>query len=111
MPKAAMHSFELSWAKSAPPLIDKCAIVPILACAYATMIGPLLDYAFGIGTLSGIQKAEPGEWNRIFWPAMATASVVLAARYHFRVSRLALPPHLICLLAYVALAGASVLWA
>jgi exopolysaccharide production protein ExoQ len=49
--------------------------------------------------------------NRIFWPVMATFSLVLTARYHSRLLRLTWPPHVICLLAYVALAGASVLWA
>jgi exopolysaccharide production protein ExoQ len=39
---------------------------------------------------------------------MAAISVVLAVRNH---SRLILAPHLICLLAYVAFAGASVVWA
>jgi exopolysaccharide production protein ExoQ len=46
--------------------------------------------------------------NRIFWPAMAALSVVLAVRNR---SRLTFPPHIICLLVYLAFAGASVLWA
>jgi O-antigen ligase len=39
---------------------------------------------------------------------MAGISIVLAVRNRFR---LAFPPHIICLLAYLAFAGASVLWA
>jgi O-antigen ligase len=45
---------------------------------------------------------------RIFWPAAAALSVVLAVQNR---SRLTLPPNIICLFAYLALAGASVLWA
>ncbi len=48
--------------------------------------------------------------NRIFWPAMAAISLVLAVRNR-PPRRLTLPPHIICLLAYLAFAGASVLWA
>jgi O-antigen ligase len=46
--------------------------------------------------------------NRIFWPALAAISLVLAGRNR---SRLSLPPNIVCLLAYLAFAGASVLWA
>jgi exopolysaccharide production protein ExoQ len=47
--------------------------------------------------------------NKIFWPAITAIAIgCLAIRNR---SRLALPPHIICLTAYLALAGASVLWA
>jgi len=49
--------------------------------------------------------------NRIFWPAVAAISIVLAVRHHARLGRLAWPPHMLCLLAYLAFAGMSVLWA
>ena len=39
---------------------------------------------------------------------MAAISVILAVQNR---SRLTLPPHIICLFAYLAFAGASVLWA
>jgi O-antigen ligase len=45
---------------------------------------------------------------RIFWPAMAAISVVFAVPNR---SRLTFPPHIISLFAYLAFAGASVLWA
>ena len=54
---------------------------------------------------------EPRPENKIFWPAMAAISVVLAVRNRSRFGRLTWPPHIICLLAYLAFAGASVLWA
>jgi O-antigen ligase len=49
--------------------------------------------------------------NRIFWPAMVAISVVLAVQNRSRLARLTLPPHIICLVAYLAFAGTSVLWA
>jgi exopolysaccharide production protein ExoQ len=103
-----MYSFESARARSSTPRIDMCVIVPILACAYAGIIGPLLS--FGSGPVD-IQKVEPGLAQRIFWPAIAAISVVLAARRYSRLGRLTLPPHIICLFAYLAFAGASVLWA
>jgi O-antigen ligase len=51
---------------------------------------------------------EPRLENRIFWPAAAAIAIVLAGQNR---SRLTLPPHIICLLVYLAFAGASVLWA
>lgn len=110
MSKSSTHFVENRQPTSSAPTIDKYAILVILACAYATVIGPLIDFG-GIGSSADIQNAEPGLPNRIFWPAMAAVSVALAAKNYSRLSRLTWPPHIICLLAYVAFAGASVLWA
>jgi exopolysaccharide production protein ExoQ len=89
-------------------MIDKYAIVPISACIYALIVSPLLIYfnSFPIQTLQAAMESRPE--NRIFWPAIAAISVILAVRNR---SRLTFPPHIICLLAYLAFAGASVLWA
>ena len=54
---------------------------------------------------------ESSSENRIFWPAAAAISVILAVLNRSRLGRLTWPPHIICLLAYLAFAGASVLWA
>jgi len=86
------------------PVIDKYVIVPISACAFALIVFPLLLFF----TYSDIHTLEGRLEPRIFWPAMAVISVVLTAQNS---SRLTLPPHIICLLAYLAFAGASVLWA
>jgi len=102
-----MHSFELGRARSSTPMIDKCAVIPILACVFATIVGPLIDFAPG-RTLTLQSIGEPGLANRIFWPVMAAISVALTMRNY---SRLTLPPNITCLLAYLAFAGASVLWA
>ena len=49
--------------------------------------------------------------TRIFWPAMAAISVMLAMQNRSRLAKLTWPPHIICFLAYLAFAGVSVLWA
>jgi exopolysaccharide production protein ExoQ len=71
------------------------------------IVSPLLIFVSGGPTsLQSMMESRPE--NRIFWPAVAAISVVLAVPNR---SRLTLPPHIICLLAYLAFAGASVLWA
>lgn len=84
--------------------IDKYTIMPILACVFATIVSPL-EY-----TIFDIPTTETRLDTRIFWPVMAAISVVLALQQYSRLRRLTWPPHIICLLAYLALAGASVLW-
>jgi exopolysaccharide production protein ExoQ len=113
-----MHSFESDRGRFSTPKIDTCAIVPILACAYAVIIGPLLSFddvgaaaIVHIQKMVSVQSAEPGLAQRIFWPALMAVSVVLAARNYSRLGRLTFPPHILCLFAYVAFAGASILWA
>ena len=110
MSKASIHSIELGRARSSTPKIDVCTIVPILACAYSAMIGPLIYVIFP--PASGLQGLlESRTEQRIFWPTMAAISVVLAARNWSRLGRDNLPPNIICLLAYLTFAGASGLWA
>src|SRR5258707_285035 len=84
-------------------IIDKCAILPILACVFSTIVSPL-EY-----TIFALPDTATRLDTRIFWPVMAAISVVLAVQYRSRL-RGPLPPHIICLLIYVALAGTSVLW-
>ena len=89
-------------------MIDKFAIVPISACIFALIVSPLFIY-FNSYSFQTLQSATEFRLeNRIFWPATAAISVVVALRNR---SRLTWPPHIICLLAYLAFAGASVLWA
>jgi exopolysaccharide production protein ExoQ len=118
MSKASMHSF-VGRARSTTPMIDMCVIVPISACVYASIVSPLLLF-FSAPTdspeslslmLQSLSLAQPNLSVRIFWPAMAAICVVLAVRNRSRIGRLTWPPHIICLLAYLAFAGASVLWA
>ena len=59
-----------------------------------------------------LQSAVEGQQvHRIFWSAMAASSVVLVMRNRSRIGKLILPPHITCLLAFLAFAGASALWA
>jgi exopolysaccharide production protein ExoQ len=109
-----MHPFEMSRARSSPPMIDKRVIVPISACIYASIVSPLLLFFTGPGfsitnSLPEMMQTQPE--NRIFWPALAAISLILAVRNRSRLAGLAWPPHIICLLVYLAFAGASVLWA
>ena len=102
-----MHFHKLNRLRSSTPMIDTCAIVPILACVFALIVSPLVIFA----THSDFQALEARPENRIFWPAMAAISVVLAVQNRSRLGRVTWPPQIICLLAYLAFAGASVLWA
>jgi len=83
---------------------DKCVIVSITVCAYALIVAPLLMYLFPADSITA-----PRLENKIAWPAFAALALAcLALRNR---PRLSFPPHIICLFAYLALAGASVLWA
>ncbi len=87
-------------------------MIPTLACAYATIIGPFLDFAFDLAkSTSQLQPAEPGVTNRLFWPVLTAASFILAARKGRCLRSAALPPHIISFLLYVGFAGLSVVWA
>jgi O-antigen ligase len=93
-----MRSVRLSEATS---VFDKYLIVPILAFAYCIIVGPLLEFE---------RLAEfASSANQMFWPLLtAIALGCFASRNR---SRLTWPPHIIWLAAYLALAGASILWA
>src|SRR5262245_13964966 len=107
----SMHSLELDRGRSSTPVIDKYTIAPIAACVFALIVSPLILFVVGLtGPGIALQSLmEPRPENRIFWPAMATLSVVLAVRNRSHLSRLTFPPHIVCLIAYLAFAGASVL--
>ena len=66
-------------------------------------------FRFSPATLQSVIEGQLA--NRIFWPAMAASSVVLVMRNRSRIGKVILPPHITCLLAFLAFAGASTLWA
>jgi exopolysaccharide production protein ExoQ len=105
MPKASVHASELSGVRWSAPTFDKFTLVPFLACAYATTVAPLILFTFS-STAQEAYDSHPE--HKVFWPAMTAIAFILAARNR---RRLALPPHIICLFAYLAFAGASVVWA
>jgi exopolysaccharide production protein ExoQ len=90
-------------------IVDRFAILPIAACVFALIVAPLFIFFTDHQTLvQAAHAAEARPETRIFWPAIAAISVILAAQNR---SRLMLAPHMVCLFAYLAFAGASVLWA
>jgi exopolysaccharide production protein ExoQ len=87
-------------------IIDKFTILPLSACVFALVLYPVLLF-LSDASLS-IQAADARPEPRFFWPAAAGISALSAIQNS---SRLTLPPHIICLFAYLVFAGASVLWA
>jgi exopolysaccharide production protein ExoQ len=90
-------------------ILDKFAIVPILACVFALIVSPILSFLNPPSAGAVLNGTDADLNNRFFWPAIAAISVFLAVRHGSRIPR-PLPPHIICFLAYLALAGASILW-
>src|SRR6516165_7903508 len=105
MSKVSARAFELRPVRSSAPKIDKYLIPPILACVYPLIVFPLI---LVISCADERCLMEDHQENKLFWPAMAIVSLVMAIRHR---SRLTIPPNLICLFAYLAFAGVSVLWA
>ncbi len=108
--KTPTHSFKLSRPESSASTFDMCAVIPILALAFSTIIQRLIYFSFPPAPgLQGLLESRTE--NRVFWPALAAIAVVLVIQNRSRVGRLTLPPNIISLLAYLAFAGASVSWA
>ena len=114
MSEVSKHSFELGRVRCPTAMIDKWSFLPILAFVYASIVMPLIAFVYSPpATLqSMLQSAVEGQQvHRIFWSAMAASSVVLVMQNRSRIGKLILPPHITCLLAFLAFAGASTLWA
>jgi exopolysaccharide production protein ExoQ len=98
-------------------MIDKYVILPTLVVVYVTIASPLLEFvtrvsykgADGRQLLENLMEQNPA--NRYFWPMLAAISVTFAMLNWSRLVKHTWSPHLICLFSYLALAGASVLWA
>lgn len=91
-------------------IMDKYAAVPIAAFAFALIAYPILT-KLALLSNEALQIAEARPEPRIFWPAMTVVVALFCVRDVTRLSRLAWPPHIICLFAYLAFAGLSGLWA
>jgi len=104
------HLPELGQPRSTALVLDKYAIVPISACVYALIVSPLLAH-FQLTHSPAGAMLEPDWGARIFWPALAMISAIFVFRNPSRLGRLIWPPHILCLFACLALAGASILWA
>jgi exopolysaccharide production protein ExoQ len=103
VPKLRRRSYGASNSPSA--IIDKFAAIPIAACSFALIVFPLLTFYSPVDPRAALE-ARPE--TRIFWPLMAAISILLTVQKR---SRFYLPPNIICLFAYLAFAGATVLWA
>ena len=110
MSKASMQSGGLTRTRFSDRIVDKFSIVPISACVFALIVSPLLNYFVPLDR-QAVYSGDARLDNRFFWPAMAGISILLVMQNRSRLGRLTWPPHIICLLAYLAFAGASVLWA
>ena len=109
MPSRFVGARRLRQPKSSKPKADICAIMPNLACAFALTVFPILTLISPPD--QALQAAASRPEPRIFWPAMAVISIFLCIQYRSRFSKLGWPPHILFLCAYLALAGASSLWA
>jgi O-antigen ligase len=109
MPKAAIQTLRLGRADRRTPLRDIFAI-PILACAYALIVSPLLLFFTSTpGLVGGLMETR--HENKIVWPTLAAIAGIVVVRNLSRRPQPVWPPHIIWLAAYLVLAGASVLWA
>ena len=87
-------------------VIDRYLAIPLAGCAYALIIYPLLISLCNPGDVACTHAPRPE--NRIIWPLLSAVALYFAVRNW---SRLVVPPHIICLFAYLAFAGLSVVWA
>ena len=110
MSQTSMRPLDRGRPKSSTRTIDKCAIVPLAACVTALIVLPLFLY-FNPTTDEAIANGVSRPENKIVWPSIAAISVVLAVQNRSRLAKLSWAPNIICLLAYLAFAGASALWA
>ena len=108
MAKSSTGSRQLNRPWRSGPIIDKYAMIPILACIFALIVFPILTFVNSPDQQTVLSGMDARPEPRIFWPAVAALSVLLAVQNR---SRLTLPPHIITLFAYLTFAGASVLWA
>ena len=83
---------------------------PDRSMCVALIVIPLIQF-FSPSSAQEMANGVARPENRIFWPVMALISVVLAIQHRDRLAKLSWPPHIICFFAYLAFAGASVLWA
>src|SRR5262249_16935648 len=110
MSKAPAFSIQSGQARSSTLPVDRHWIIALVVFIYVFIVSPFISFVSSRGmTLPGMMESQ---WdNRIFWPVATATSIGLTVLHLSRGGRLALPAHIIFLLAYLALAGASVSWA
>src|SRR5215468_7533237 len=103
MPRTLMHSPATGRARSSTAPTGKYVILPILACIYASIVSPLVLATCGFADAKCLLESRPE--HKIFWPLMAAVSIILAVRNRSLLGRISWPPHIFCLLGYLAFAG------
>ena len=114
MHTTSTHAVQPIWVRSSGPIIDRYALVAVMAFVYVVILLPLYVYLTTTYTsgksvhsaLQNLMMANPT--NKIFWPMLAVIAVCMIA---LNWSRMRFPPHILFLMAYLGFAGASVLWA
>jgi exopolysaccharide production protein ExoQ len=114
MSKIATRAFRSGLVQHSAAVIDKYVMIPVLACAYAEIIQPLLMYVTS-DAITDIPMAQrlqaittPRPENKIVWPLLAATALVMVARNR---SKIAIPLHIKWLFGYLGLAALSVAWA
>jgi O-antigen ligase len=93
-----------------PGLAASFFSIPNLACLFTVVVAPLLLFMSDTGS-SAPGAMDSRYENKIFWPLLALATAIFAARHVPPRGRFVWPPHVKFLLAYLAFAGLSVAWA
>ncbi|WP_315772812.1 MULTISPECIES: O-antigen ligase family protein [unclassified Bradyrhizobium] len=110
MPRISATTSMSAGPRASAGTFDVCALIPVLAFAYSSLIQPLIYFSFPPSAgLQGLLESRIE--NRVFWPVLAAVAIVVAIQRLARGDRLALPPNIIALCAYFGLAGASIGWA
>jgi exopolysaccharide production protein ExoQ len=109
MSKAFTNASKPGRARSSRSLAA-ASVIPTLACGFSLIVSPL--FIFFTASSTGVPGLMETRYeNKIFWPVLAAISIAIAATNFSRQRRVVWPPHIVCLFAYLAFAGASVLWA
>ncbi|MGC2774787.1 MAG: O-antigen ligase family protein [Bradyrhizobium sp.] len=110
MPGIPATTFTSAESRSSAGTFDICALIPVLAFAYSSVIQPLIYFSFPPSPgLQGLLESRTE--NRVFWPALAAVTLAVVAQRLSRSRRPAFPPNIVSLGAYFAFAGASAAWA
>ena len=86
---------------------DGAKLLLFLAFVFVVVVSPLFLYFTNDVKGTGITQTV----NRIFWPGLTAIAMVIALQNISRLRQMHWAPHLVFLVAYLCLAGASVLWA
>lgn len=105
MSKAPKHTHP---ARPGPTIV--AFALPTMACAYALIVAPLLLFFISV-PLPVLGVYETRHEHKVFWPALAGVAVFFVAHNLSRGQKISCPPHIFFLLAYLAFAGMSILWA